>query len=103
MPKQVWLADDGTQFDNEKDCLLYECFLRHLSNRSVPEELRGLMSGDNNQSIAKNFYEVLNTVKKCMIFLESVELEAAPNERLLREEKERINNEKKSKLLSIQE
>ena len=38
MPKQVWQADDGTQFDNEKECLLYEKFFDELKKRSIPKE-----------------------------------------------------------------
>ena len=86
MPKQVWQADDGTQFENEKDCLLYERFLRHLGKRTIPEELRFLPDGETSQSIAMNLYELLNAVRKSLIFIESVELEAAPNEKLLKEE-----------------
>ena len=87
MPKQVWQADDGTQFEHQKDCLLYERFLRHLSKRNIPEELQFLPNGETIQSIALNFYNLLNAVRTSLIFLESVELEAAPNERLLNEEK----------------
>ena len=93
MPKQVWQADDGTQFEHQKDCLLYERFLRHLSKRNIPEELQFLPNGETIQSIALNFYNLLNAVRTSLIFLESVELEAAPNERLLNEEKEKMRNE----------
>ena len=93
MPKQVWQADDGTQFEHQKECLLYERFLRHLCKRTIPEELRFLPNGETSQSIAMNFYEVLNVVRKSLIFLESVELEAAPNEKLLKEEKEKMEQE----------
>ena len=42
MPKQVWQAEDGTQFENEKDCLLYERFSKELCKRAIPQEIRNL-------------------------------------------------------------
>ena len=84
MPKQVWQSDDGTQFDNEKDCLLYEKFLEELCNKDIPQELRYLPNGETSQSIAKNFYEVLESTRKCLSFLESIEHTVAPNEKTIR-------------------
>ena len=54
MPRQVWQAEDGTQFDNEEECLLYEKFF------SDPVENKNLISSKNfilsllNNSFLKN-------------------------------------------------
>jgi len=38
MPKQVWQAENGTQFDNEKECLLFEKVFKELRQRNIPQE-----------------------------------------------------------------
>ena len=81
MPKQVWQADDGTQFDNEKECLLYENFFEELKKRSIPKEFSYLPCGGTDHAIAKNFYEFLKSTRKCLDFLESVEARVAPQEK----------------------
>ena len=89
MPKQVWQAEDGTQFENEKDCLLYERFSKELCKRAIPQEIRNLPNGETSHSIAKNFYSILSSVHEIVSFLESVELIVAPNEKMIRERKEK--------------
>ena len=89
MPKQVWQAEDGTQFENEKDCLLYEKFSKELCKRAIPQEIRNLPNGETSHSIAKNFYSILSSVHEIVSFLESVELIVAPNEKMIRERKEK--------------
>ena len=89
MPKQVWQAEDGTQFENEKDCLLYERFSKELCKRAIPQEIRNLPNGETSYSIAKNFYSILSSVHEIVSFLESVELIVDPNEKMIRERKEK--------------
>ena len=93
MPKQVWQADDGTQFDNEKECLLYEKFFEELKKRSIPKEFSYLPCGGTDHAIAKNFYEFLKSTRKCLDFLESVEEVVAPNEKMIRQQKEKANRD----------
>ena len=61
MPKQVWQAEDGTQFEEEKDCLIYEKFQKELKKRVIPDEIRRLVTpwdSDPIKGLSKNFYEI---------------------------------------------
>jgi len=89
MPKQVWQAEDGTQFDNEEACLLYEKLFEELRLRNIPQEFGYYPDGGTDHAIALNFYEFLKSTRKCLDFLESVEEVVAPNEKMIREQKER--------------
>ena len=89
MPRQFWQAEDGTQFDNEEECLLYEKFFCELRRRNIPQEFNSFGYGGTDHEIAKNFYEFLKSTRKCLDFLESVEEIVAPNKKMLREKQEK--------------
>ena len=58
MPKQVWQAEDVTQFQKEKDCLIYEKFQKKLKRRVIPQEIRRLVTpwdSDPIKGLAKTF------------------------------------------------
>ena len=93
MPKQVWQAEDGTQFDNEEACLLYEKLFEELRLRNIPLEFGYYPDGGTDHSIALNFYEFLKSTRKCLDFLESVEEVVAPNEKMIRQQKEKANRD----------
>ncbi len=89
MPKQVWESEDGTQFYSEEECVLYEKFLKELSNRNLEEEFSTYEYGVTNESMAQNFYDYLNSTRKSLAFLESVEQVVAPEEQIIRKKQEK--------------
>ncbi len=93
MPKQVWESDDGNQFYSEEECILYEKFLGELRDRDFEEEYEydeyGITNGLTNESLARNFYDYLNSVLKSLAFLESVEKAAAPEKQMLRKQQKK--------------
>ena len=89
MPKQVWQAEDGTQFYSEESCVLYEKFLAELSNRNLEEEFSSYQYGVTNQKIAQQFYDYLDSTRKSLAFLESVEEVVAPEKQMIRKQQER--------------
>ena len=59
MPRQVWQAEDGTQFDNEEECLLYEKFFRNFGwqpKHSIDSSIKSfLQSAEKKHELDKLF------------------------------------------------
>ena len=99
MPKQVWQAEDGTQFDNEKNCLIYEKFHKELQQIQIPDEMRSFINhwdSDPIHFLAKNFYEISAANRKCVDFLDSLESAVfGPNLKNVLIQKKKEEEEKK--------
>ena len=69
MPKQVWKAFDGSEFETEKDCSRYEALLKKLQEEKLPDSLKRQYK---KTELARKFDQVLKLTREELTFLEEV-------------------------------
>ena len=63
MPKQVWEAEDGTQFEDEEECKQYEYYLKEIT-----KQLKDTGGFENAVKLVGNWYYRINLFTNCDSF-----------------------------------
>ena len=105
MPKQVWKAFDGSEFETEKDCSRYEELLKKLQEEKLPDSLKRQYK---KTELARKFDQVLRLTREELTFLEEVKKDVdsgAANSSYLKKRRiqDELNQKKRSGLFRREE